>query len=53
MPKGTLAHIYESLEKNECVCQCTAYVRLNCINVEPELRGSVFACPVPGAHREE
>ena len=37
MPKGTLAYIYESLKKNEYVCQCTAYVCLNCRKVEPDL----------------
>ena len=36
-PRGTLAQIEEFLEKNECVCQCTAYACLNCLNAEPEL----------------
>jgi len=34
------------LEKNEYACQCTAYVCLNCSNVELELREGVFACQV-------
>jgi len=46
MPKGTLAHISKSLKKNDYVCQCTAYVCLNCTHVEPELRESVLACQV-------
>ena len=32
-----ISTIYETLRKNEDVIQCTAYVCLYCINVEPEL----------------
>jgi len=37
MRRGILTDINEFSEQNEYVCQCTAYVCLNCLNVEPEL----------------
>lgn len=35
--KGTLAYVNESLKKSEYECLRTAYVRLYCLNVKPEL----------------
>ena len=36
MPRGSLAYINEFPKKNGYLCQCTAYVRLHCLNVELE-----------------
>jgi len=37
VPRETLAYIKEFLEKNEYVCQRTAYLCPYCLNVEPKL----------------
>ena len=46
MPEGTSARTYETMKKSECVCQCTASVCLNGLNVESELWEGTLACRV-------
>lgn len=49
MPRGTLEYISESMKKNEYVCKSTAYICLNCLNIEPESERECLLAVSPGA----
>jgi len=54
MHRGILAYINEFLQKNEYVWEYTAYVCINCLNVEPELwEGALDLSKSPGTFYKE